>query len=35
VQPYVHANELDPIRVREVLRSAYAPACEPEESNPS
>ena len=35
VQPYVVANELDPVRVREVLHSAFAPACEPEESNPS
>jgi hypothetical protein len=35
VQSYVLANGLDPARVREVLRNAFAPACEPEESNPS
>jgi hypothetical protein len=35
VQPYVVANELDPVRVREVLHNAFAPTCEPEKSNPS
>jgi hypothetical protein len=35
VQAYVRANHLDPDRVREVLRSAFAPACEPDASNPS
>ena len=35
VQPYVAANNLDPVRVREVLHNAFAPACKPEKSNPS
>ena len=35
VQAYVQANNLDPDRVREVLRNAFAPAREPETSNPS
>jgi len=35
VQAYVAANGLDPVRVREVLRSSFAPACEPDASNPS
>ncbi len=35
VQPYVQANELDPVRVREVLNSAFAPSCELDASNPS
>ena len=35
VQSYVVANGLDPVRVREVLHNAFAPACEPEKSNPS
>jgi heterodisulfide reductase subunit D len=35
VQPYIHANGLDPVRVREVLRNAFAPTCETKESNPS
>jgi heterodisulfide reductase subunit D len=35
VQAYVAANGLDPVRVREVLRSSFAPACEPDTSNPS
>ena len=35
VQPYVQANRLDPVRVREALRNAFAPACESDASNPS
>jgi Fe-S oxidoreductase len=35
VQAYVLAHGLDPVRVREVLRNAFAPACEPDSSNPS
>jgi Fe-S oxidoreductase len=35
VQAYVRANHLDPARVREVLRSAFSPACETDASNPS
>jgi len=35
MQEYVRANRLDPVKVREVLRSAFAPACEPDPSNPS
>jgi hypothetical protein len=35
VRPYVLANGLNPVRVREVLRDAFAPKCEPEVSNPS
>jgi heterodisulfide reductase subunit D len=34
VQPYVVANGLDPVRVREVLHNAFAPASESEKSNP-
>jgi len=35
VQAYVAANGLDPVRVREVLRKSFAPACLPDASNPS
>src|SRR4030095_544715 len=35
VQPYVDANGLDPVRVLEVLRNAFTPACKSEKSNPS
>jgi heterodisulfide reductase subunit D len=35
VEAYVRANGLDPLRVREVLRKAFAPACEADASNPS
>ena len=35
VRPYVLANGLNPVRVREVLRDAFAPKCEPDVSNPS
>jgi heterodisulfide reductase subunit D len=35
LQPYVRANRLDPVRVRKVLHDAFAPACEPDASNPS
>jgi Fe-S oxidoreductase len=35
VEPYVRAHGLDPTRVREVLRNAFAPACAPDASNPS
>ena len=35
VQAYVRANHLDPVRVREALHNAFAPACEPDASNPS
>jgi hypothetical protein len=31
----VQAYGLDPTRVREALRNAFAPACEPDPSNPS
>jgi heterodisulfide reductase subunit D len=35
LQAYVRANGLDPSRVRETLRNAFAPACESDRSNPS
>ena len=35
VQPYVRAHHLDPVRVLDALRKAFAPACEPDASNPS
>lgn len=35
VRPYIEANRLDPARVREVLNAAFAPACDPDSSNPS
>jgi hypothetical protein len=35
VRPYVQANGLDPLRVRELLRNTFAPPCESEDSNPS
>jgi len=35
VRAYVQQNGLDPVRVREVLRNAFAPACESDTSNPS
>lgn len=35
VRAYVEANNLDPERVREVLRKAFAPACETRLPNPS
>jgi len=35
VQPYIDANRLDPDRVREVLNTTFAPACESDSSNPS
>ena len=35
LRTYVQANRLDSTRVREVLRSAFAPASEPDGSNPS
>jgi heterodisulfide reductase subunit D len=35
VEAHVRANGLDPNRVREVLRKAFAPACEADVSNPS
>lgn len=35
VRDYVEANRLDPARVREVLRRAFAPACDPPAPNPS
>jgi len=35
VQEYVRANGLDPERVREVLRNAFAPKCDASTSNPS
>ena len=34
-RPYILANRLDPARVREVLRNAFAPACELDASNPA
>jgi heterodisulfide reductase subunit D len=35
VQAHVRAHGLDPVRVREVLHNAFAPACESDASNPS
>ena len=35
VRPYVLANGLDPVRVREILRSVFARKCESEADNPS